>query len=44
MLDLFDSILEKGVHKERETQWALPCDHPSNEMVSAHVRSSLSNV
>ena len=26
VLDLFDSILEKAVHKEREGQWALPCD------------------
>ena len=26
MLDLFDSILERAVHKEREGQWALPCD------------------
>lgn len=26
VLDLFDSILEKGVCKEKEGQWGLPCD------------------
>lgn len=33
VLDLFDSILERGVCKERENQWALPCDQESNEQV-----------
>ncbi|KAI1287400.1 E3 ubiquitin-protein ligase HUWE1 [Halotydeus destructor] len=33
VLDLFDAILERGVHKEGEGQWALPCDYPSNEML-----------
>lgn len=26
MLDLFDAILEKGVQKDRDGQWGLPCD------------------
>ena len=26
VLDLFDSILERGVKRERENQWSLPCD------------------
>lgn len=26
VLDLFDAILEKSVHKDREGQWGLPCD------------------
>lgn len=26
VLDLFDSILEKGVRKERDCEWGLPCD------------------
>ncbi|RWS25619.1 E3 ubiquitin-protein ligase HUWE1-like protein [Leptotrombidium deliense] len=32
VLDLFDAVLEKCVHKEKENQWALPCDLPHNEM------------
>src|SRR5437588_537080 len=31
VLDLFDSILEKAVARERDSQWSLPCDDPSNE-------------
>lgn len=33
VLDLFDSILEKGVAKEKESNWSLPCDCPSNEQL-----------
>lgn len=31
MLDYFDSIMERCVHKEKEGQWTLPCDLPENE-------------
>ncbi|RWS15637.1 E3 ubiquitin-protein ligase HUWE1-like protein, partial [Dinothrombium tinctorium] len=31
VLDLFDSVLEKSVYKDKENQWALPCDLPHNE-------------
>ena len=31
MLDCFDSIMEKCVHKEKDNQWTLPCDLAINE-------------
>ncbi|XP_015788441.1 E3 ubiquitin-protein ligase HUWE1 isoform X3 [Tetranychus urticae] len=32
VLDLFDSILAKCCHKERDTQWTLPVDLPNNSL------------
>ena len=31
VLDYFDSIMARCVHKEKEGQWTLPCDLPENE-------------
>jgi len=31
VLDYFDSIMERCVHKDKEGQWTLPCDLPENE-------------
>ena len=42
VLDLFDSILEKGVHKEKEGQWGLPCDEADGG--SDHLKDLLIHV
>lgn len=44
MLDLFDSILEKGVCKEREGQWGLPCDSGTVADGSDHLKDLLIHV
>ena len=31
MLDYFDSIMERCVHKDKDGQWTLPCDLTANE-------------